>query len=116
MHQSTEAAAAPQTDLWNLMIYCIFMLVLFIGGVLIGLNFFKLNSFAIQILFYFIYGNLQIAWTILVSTVFTKAKTATVASYLYVFLSGLVANVLLQFFVQSTGASSTSRKGRHSCS
>lgn len=90
------------TYFWNLMIYCVFVLVLWVGGNLIGLSFFTLNSTSIQFLFYFIYGNLQIAWTILVSTVFSKSKTATVASYLYVFLSGLVANVLLTFFVQST--------------
>jgi ABC-type multidrug transport system ATPase subunit len=90
------------TYLWNLLVYCIFACVLYIGGSLIGLAFFTLNSASLQMVFYFIYGNLQIAFTILVSTIFTKSKTATVASYLWVFLSGLVANVLLTFFLQSS--------------
>ena len=82
------------TYLWNLLVYLIFALVLFIGGNLIDLTFFKLNDSGIQFLFYFLYGNLQVVWTMLVSTIFTKAKTATVASYLWVFLSGCAIRVL----------------------
>jgi hypothetical protein len=90
------------TYLWNLLLYCIFAVVLYAGGNAIGLAFFTINNAVLQFAFYFLYGNLQIAWTILVSTIFSSTKTATVASYLWVFLSGLVANVLLPFFLQST--------------
>eukprot|EP01052_Picozoa_sp_SAG31_P019455 SAG31_NODE_1418_length_8439_cov_20.075540_2_plen_110_part_00 len=84
------------------MLYGIFALVLWIGGNVIQLSFFTRNSTGVQFVFYFIFGNLQISWTFLVSTVFSKTKTATIASYLYVFLSALVANVLLTFFVESS--------------
>ena len=90
------------TYLYNLVIYCLFMIMLYVAGNLIGLAFFQLNSGSLQFLFYFIYGNTQIAFTMLVSTCFATSKTATVGSYLWVFLSGLTANVLLPFFVQST--------------
>ena len=90
------------TYMYNLVVYCLFMIMLYVAGNLIGLAFFTLNSAPLQFLFYFIYGNTQIAFTILVSTCFSTTKTATVGSYLWVFLSGLTANVLLPFFVQST--------------
>ena len=90
------------TYAYNLVMYVLFIIMLYVAGCAIGLSFFTLNSASLQFLFYFVYGNTQIAFTILVSTMFATSKTATVASYLWVFLSGLTANVLLPFFVQST--------------
>eukprot|EP01043_Picozoa_sp_COSAG02_P000493 COSAG02_NODE_9_length_59728_cov_36.104714_16_plen_1199_part_00 len=98
----TDSVYWMVTYLYNLVTYCLFMIMLYVAGNLIGLAFFQLNSTSLQFLFYFIYGNTQIAFTMLVSTCFATSKTATVGSYLWVFLSGLTANVLLPFFVQST--------------
>ena len=89
------------TYLWNLLLFMLFAIVLYGGGNLIGLAFFTLNSGSLQFLFYFLYGNLQIAFTILVSVIFVRSKTATVASYLWV---GVIAHQLnASFYFLFTG-------------
>lgn len=50
----------------------------------------------VQIVFYFLYGNVQIAFCFLLSCFFTKQRTATIVAYLWVFGTGLVARQLLE--------------------
>ncbi|ERN03835.1 ABC transporter A family member 7 [Amborella trichopoda] len=85
-----------------LTISLVYMICFVIFGSVIGLKFFTLNSYGIQFVFYFIYINLQISFAFLVATIFSNAKTATVAAYKYVFGSGLLGAYLLQFFVEDT--------------
>ena len=53
----------------------------------------------VQIIFYFLYGNLQIAFCFLLSCFFSKARTASIVGYLWVFGSGLVTQRLLESLV-----------------
>ncbi|XP_006659380.2 ABC transporter A family member 7-like [Oryza brachyantha] len=80
----------------------VYMVVFVVFGSLIGLNFFKTNSYSIQFVFYFIYINLQIALAFFVAAFFSSVKTATVVGYIYVFGSGLLGEFLLRFFVEDT--------------
>nr|CAB3480863.1 unnamed protein product [Digitaria exilis] len=80
----------------------IYMILLLIFGSLIGLNFFRTNAYSIQIVFYFIYINLQIALAFFVASFFSTVKLATVVGYIYVFGSGLLGNFLLGFFIEDT--------------
>ncbi|KAL0729739.1 hypothetical protein Bca4012_025832 [Brassica carinata] len=88
-----------------LSISMLYFICLMIFGSAIGLNFFRLNDYSIQFTFYFLYVNLQIALCFLVSSIFSKVKTSTVASYIYVFLSALVGTFLLQFLVEDSSFS-----------
>ena len=56
----TDSVYWMVTYLYNLVIYCLFMIMLYIAGNLIGLAFFQLNSSSLQFLFYFIYGHRNI--------------------------------------------------------
>ena len=47
-------------------------------------------------MFYFLFGNVQIASCFLLSCFFTKQRSATIVAYLWVFGSGLVARQLLE--------------------
>ncbi|CAJ1975258.1 unnamed protein product [Sphenostylis stenocarpa] len=85
-----------------LAISIVYMLCFVIFGSLIGLNFFTMNDYSIQFVFYFIYINLQIALAFLLASVFSNVKTATVLAYIGVFGTGLLAGSLFQFFVQDT--------------
>ncbi|ESW10198.1 hypothetical protein PHAVU_009G189300 [Phaseolus vulgaris] len=85
-----------------LAISIVYMLCLVIFGSVIGLNFFTMNAYSIQFVFYFIYINLQIVLAFLLASVFSNVKTATVISYIGVFGTGLLAGFLFQFFVQDT--------------
>ena len=61
-----------------LTISVLYVASLVIFGSVIGLKYFRLNSYSIQFVFYFIYLNLQIAIGFLVSSIFSKVKTAQV--------------------------------------
>ncbi|KAL3640604.1 Phospholipid-transporting ATPase abca7 [Castilleja foliolosa] len=65
------------TYAYFLVISSVYMLCLVIFGSAIGLNFFKLNDYSIQFVFYFIYINLQISLAFLVADWFSNVKTAT---------------------------------------
>ncbi|CAM6105629.1 unnamed protein product [Calypogeia fissa] len=71
----------------------------FIGSV-INLKFFRLNSYGLQFIFYFIYINLQIAMGFLGATIFSSVRTATVCGYLYVIGFGLLGNFFYQNFLE----------------
>ncbi|VAI31824.1 unnamed protein product [Triticum turgidum subsp. durum] len=69
-------------------------------GSLIGLNFFRVNNYGIQIVFFFVYINLQIAFAFFVASFFSSVKIATVIGYIYVFGSGLLGAFLFRFFIE----------------
>jgi hypothetical protein len=62
----------------------IYMILFLIFGSLIGLRFFKTNAYSIQIVFYFIYINLQIALAFFVASFFSAVKIATGSCLTYV--------------------------------
>ncbi|CAL0319926.1 unnamed protein product [Lupinus luteus] len=80
----------------------VYMLCFVMFGSVIGLKFFTMNDYTIQLVFYFIYINLQISWAFLLSSIFSNVKTATVTAYIGLFGSGLLAGFLFQIFVQDT--------------
>ncbi|XP_010457663.1 PREDICTED: ABC transporter A family member 10-like [Camelina sativa] len=71
-----------------------YVTALVVFGSVIGLKYFRVNNYSIQFIFFFIFINLQISFAFLVSTVFSKVKTATVVAYTLVFGSGLLATFL----------------------
>ncbi|KAM0906093.1 hypothetical protein ACQ4PT_017043 [Festuca glaucescens] len=81
----------------------VYMIVFIIFGSLIGLRFFTANDYNIQIVFFFIYINLQIALAFFTASFFSSVKIATVVGYIYVFGSGLLGEFLLRFFVEDKG-------------
>ncbi|KAM3262597.1 hypothetical protein ACQJBY_052994 [Aegilops geniculata] len=78
----------------------LYMILFVTFGSLIGLGFFTTNDYGIQILFYFISINLQIALAFFAASFFSSVKIATVVGYIYVFGSGLLGAFLLRFFIQ----------------
>ncbi|KAF8088887.1 hypothetical protein N665_0527s0007 [Sinapis alba] len=79
-----------------LTISVLYVASLVIFGSVIGLKYFRLNSYSIQFVFYFIYLNLQIAFAFLVSSIFSKVKTVTVVAYILVYGTGLLGSFLFQ--------------------
>eukprot|EP00887_Chlorella_sp_A99_P004767 scaffold4.g4767.t1 len=79
-------------------------------GSAIRLSFFTRTSYSFQagapgrgwacaFVYYLLWTNVLVAWAFLLSTLFRSSKTAVVASFLYVFGTGLVGWLLLQQFV-----------------
>ncbi|XXG81173.1 hypothetical protein AAC387_Pa09g1870 [Persea americana] len=84
------------------LISSIYMIWFAVMGSVVGLEIFLLNNYTIQLVFYFVYLNLQVAFTFLAATVFSDVKTATVLGYIYVFGSGLLGTFLFQNYVEDT--------------
>ncbi|KAL6599302.1 hypothetical protein ACP70R_045796 [Stipagrostis hirtigluma subsp. patula] len=78
----------------------VYMLFFVIFGSLIGLNFFRINEYSVQFVFFFVCIHLQIAIAFFVASFFSSVKTATVIGYMYVFGSGLLGAFLFRFFVE----------------
>ncbi|CAE6075408.1 unnamed protein product [Arabidopsis arenosa] len=89
------------TYAYFLAISTLYIICLMIFGSAIGLKFFRSNDYSIQFIFYFLYINLQISIAFLVSSAFSKAVTASVVAYMYVFGSGLLGAFLFQFLMES---------------
>ncbi|XP_013596657.1 PREDICTED: ABC transporter A family member 12 [Brassica oleracea var. oleracea] len=84
-----------------LTISVLYVASLVIFGSVIGLKYFRLNSYSIQFVFYFIYLNLQIALSFLVSSIFSKVKTVTVVAYILVYGTGLLGSFLFQKMLET---------------
>ncbi|CAN8278116.1 unnamed protein product [Cochlearia groenlandica] len=83
-----------------LLISILYMFCFAVFGKAIGLNFFRLNDYSIQLVFFLICINLQISIAFLASSMFSDVKTATVIAYIYVFGTGLLGIFLFQFLLE----------------
>ncbi|XP_062196149.1 ABC transporter A family member 8-like [Phragmites australis] len=79
-----------------------YMIFFMISGSVIGLDIFRVNSYSIQFLFYFICINLQIVLAFLLASFFSSVNTASVIGYIYVFGSSLLGEALLKNFIEDT--------------
>ncbi|PIA50292.1 hypothetical protein AQUCO_01300794v1 [Aquilegia coerulea] len=66
-----------------------YMSCFMVGGLISRMPFFTKNDYSIQILFYFIFMNLQIATAFLLSTILSNVKKASILAYVCVLGSGL---------------------------
>jgi hypothetical protein len=83
--------------IYDLLLYVIVM-VLFIGiGLAFGLRVFRQAAWHIQVLLYGGWGLAQVSLSFLLSTFFSRSRTATIVSYLFTLFSiivGLVVNIV----------------------
>ncbi|KAJ8560530.1 hypothetical protein K7X08_022390 [Anisodus acutangulus] len=85
------------TYAYFLVISLIYMCCYFGFGLLTGLTIFKLNSYGVQCIFYFVFTNLQISMAFLLAAVFSNLKTASgCVAYTIVFGTGILGFLLFQ--------------------
>ncbi|CAI7824126.1 unnamed protein product [Closterium sp. NIES-54] len=68
---------------------------------------FTLNPYGLQLLLYIVQANTQIALAMLLSTAFAHTRPATVATYLYVFVSALLGQFFYRNLLESNSFSTT---------
>ncbi|KAF8697365.1 hypothetical protein HU200_035958 [Digitaria exilis] len=102
MHGLKNAPYWLITYAYFLFLSAAYLMLFVIFGSLIGLDIFRLNSYGVQFVFYFIYMNLQIVLAFLLASFFSSVKTATVMCYIYVFGSGLLGDTLFVYFIEDT--------------
>ncbi|KAJ4895630.1 ABC transporter A family member 8 [Raphanus sativus] len=100
MHGLGDAPYWIVSYTYFVLVSILYMLCFAIFGSAIGLNFFRLNDYSIQLVFFLISINLQISVAFLASAMFSDVKTATVIAYIYVFGTGLLGIFLFQFFLE----------------
>ncbi|KAL2613554.1 hypothetical protein R1flu_025246 [Riccia fluitans] len=100
MHGLGDRAYWAITYLYFFTLSIVYFTFFVFFGSIINLQFFRLNSYGLQFVFFFIYLNLQVAFGILAATIFANTKTATVCGLLYVFGFGLLGQFFFRFFLE----------------
>ncbi|KAG9459217.1 hypothetical protein H6P81_003725 [Aristolochia fimbriata] len=102
MHGLGNGAYWTISYAYFLLISSVYMTCFVLFGSMLGLRSFRLNEYTLQLVFYFVYINLQIAVAFAASSFFSEVKTASAIGYLYVFTTGLTGAFLFQHFIQDT--------------
>eukprot|EP00941_MAST-03F_sp_MAST-3F-sp1_P000804 g804.t1 len=89
------------TYLQYLVIYGIQTIALILLAIGLDFRYFSQNGFWIQFFTYFLWGNVMICTALCFSTVFSRARSATVFGYSYVFLTGVLALTLVRTYIES---------------
>ena len=102
--------------MYYFVLYFAFMLLIYFYGYVLGratgsLTMWTLSSPGPVIVFFILFLNVQIATAYLFQAVFANAKTATVASVVYLLISGLLGRFLFQYFLESPTFSKSSITG-----
>ncbi|XP_078158753.1 ABC transporter A family member 8-like [Carex rostrata] len=100
MHGLTDGPYWLISYLYFLLLSTTYMICFVIFGTIIGLSYFTSIDYSLQVVFYFIFINLQIAFAFLVASFFSTVKTATVIGYIYVFASGLLGEYFMRVFIE----------------
>lgn len=86
--------------LWMLGMYLLFTAV-FVGfGSAIGLKIFTLNSYSVQFVFYFLWGNVLAGFSFYFAAWQREARPAVLLAVVYVIITGFVANLVLVQYVE----------------
>jgi len=101
MHGLKDGVYWLVTYLWYLMLSVVYFLILIIFGSAIGLKFFTATSPAVMVIFFFVFSNAQIAFSFLLSAIFSNPRTAVTFGFIYVFALSFMANFLLGNLVDS---------------
>lgn len=100
MHGLGDAAYWIVNYLYYLVLYILYIAVFIAIGSAVDLGIFRLTDYSIQIVFYFLFGNLQIAFAFMLSSLFRSSMTAMVFSFLWVFGTGLLGQLLLVLLME----------------
>ena len=86
--------------LWMVAIYCVFAAIFVAVGSGIGLKIFTLNNYGVQIVFYFLWGNLLASFSFYFSAIMREARPAVLLAVIYVIITGFVANLVIVQYVE----------------
>ncbi|DBA88861.1 TPA: hypothetical protein ACH3X2_000106 [Trebouxia sp. C0005] len=88
------------TYMWQMSVYIVFMAVFAIFGSAIGLKMFTKNSWGVQIMLYFLWGNVLCAGSLSFSAICRQARPAVLVAVIWVIMSGFGANLVLTQFIE----------------
>lgn len=100
MQGLNDAAYYLVQYLWMVLLYCVFMTIFVIFGSLIGLKIFTLNSYSLQFVFYFLWGNLLASFSFYCSSFGAEARSAVLLAVVWVIISGFIGNLMLVQYIE----------------
>lgn len=100
MQGLNEVAYYVVQYIWMLTLYSAFTIVFVSFGSVIGLKFFTLNSYTVQLVFYFLWGNMLTGFSFFFASWCSEARSAVLFSIVYVIITGFVANLVLVQYVE----------------
>lgn len=100
MHGLGDAAYWIVYYMYYLVLYTVYIAIFISVGSAVDLAIFRLNDYGVQILFYFMFGNVQIAFSFLLSNFFHHTQTAMAFSFLWVFGTGLLGEMLFALLIE----------------
>eukprot|EP00878_Enallax_costatus_P037262 GHUV01042075.1.p1 GENE.GHUV01042075.1~~GHUV01042075.1.p1 ORF type:complete len:295 (+),score=74.43 GHUV01042075.1:385-1269(+) len=101
MHGLGDAAYWLVMYGWFFLLYAAYMIVLVVFGSAVGISTFRHNSYGIQFVLFFLFGNNMIAMAFLLSCFFTNSRTATLFAYMLVFSTGILGSLLLSQLINA---------------
>eukprot|EP00892_Ulva_mutabilis_P007665 jgi/Ulvmu1/5270/UM022_0064.1 len=75
--------------------YILYIIIMIIAGNAAQLEYFQRNTIGVQLVFYIIYGNVQVAFAFFISCFFQNARTANITTWIWVLGAGLFAAQLM---------------------
>jgi len=97
-----ESVYGVATYLFCLALYGIGMALMWIIGLIYNFSIFRKNSAGVIFILILLWGNVMVSLAFLLSTCFTKARSAIVVGYLYVFVTGIYCQSLINSFFQDS--------------
>lgn len=85
---------------WMVGMYCLFAAIFVAVGSGIGLKIFTLNSYGVQLVFYFLWGNQLASFSFYFSSWMKEARPAVLLAVIYVIITGFVANLVIVQYVE----------------
>eukprot|EP00892_Ulva_mutabilis_P012211 jgi/Ulvmu1/9362/UM050_0114.1 len=95
MHGRDNGAYIVVMYTYFMLQFTLFAAVMIGAGAAAGLNLFRLNSVTVQLTFYFLYGNVQVAFAFLLSCLFARTRTANITMWIWILGAGIFAQSLM---------------------
>ena len=85
---------------WHLLLYIVCMALLVGLGSILGVKMFALNSYTVQLVFYFLWGIVITSFGFLYATFFMDKRSVALSSVFYILITGFLANVFQVLLIE----------------
>lgn len=96
MHGLSNGSYVLVMYLYFVIQYYLYVIIMTIAAVATGLGFFTRNGIGAQILFYALFGNMQVAFAFLLSCFFSGTRSANITCWIWILGSALFGQFLLE--------------------
>ena len=96
-------------NIFFFLLYCLSTAFVIVVAVLLDFRYFTVNSPAVYVLFFFMWGHVLVALSFFMSTFFSRTRAASIVCYMLVFVTGMIAGQLQRRFLEQEDAEGINR-------